>query len=103
MSKIVAIGNRSFVVALAGIGADPVRCETQAEFEEGLRKTALQKDVHLVFVPEPFLARATDALHAFRKRSGAAVLGLPLLPSDAHPSLDQMRYLVEQATGASLI
>jgi vacuolar-type H+-ATPase subunit F/Vma7 len=103
MAKIVAIGNRSFAVALAGIGAEPVRSETAEEFVAALRKVALQKDVHLVFAPEELLQAKSDAVDAFRARSSAALLGLPLKASDKHPSFDEMRYLVEQATGASLI
>lgn len=103
MSKIIAIGNRGFVVALAGIGAEPVRCETTIEFSAALRKVSRQKDAQIVFVPEHLLAEAADAVHAFHERSDAALLGLPLLPSNTHTSLEQVRYIVEQATGARLI
>lgn len=103
MARIVAVGNRSFAVALAGIGAEPVRCEDDTGFEEALRKTAVRKDVRLVFVPEPMMTAAPDAVRAFRARSKAALLGLPVRPSEDHPSLEEVRYLIEQATGARLI
>lgn len=103
MAKIVAIGKRAFVLALAGVGAEPVRCRTPEEFDEALRRLALERDVALVFVPEPFVEAAPEAVAAFRRRSTGALLALPLAPSDRHPSLEDMRHRVEQATGASLI
>lgn len=103
MARIVAIGNRAFVIALAGIGAEPVRCDTSDELDQGLRKAALQRDVQLVFVAEPMAAAVPEAMQAFRKRSRAALLALPLAVSDEHPSLNEVRHLIEQATGASLI
>ena len=103
MSELIAIGNRAFVVALAGVGAEPVRCENGGDFVNALRKVALQRDAKLVFVPESLALAAPEAVAAFRNRSAAALLPLPLLPSEAHPSLEQIRFLVEQATGASLI
>ena len=103
MSKLVAIGNRAFVVALTGIGAAPVRCASAEAFENALRRTMIRRDVDLVFVPEPMAEAAPDAMSAFRERSAAVLLALPLVPSEDHPSLRQVRYLVEQATGASLI
>lgn len=103
MAKIAAIGTRGFVVALAGIGAEPVRCEDADEFRDALRKVSRRKETQIVFAPEPLLAEAADAVRAFRERSTAALLGLPLLPSETHASLEQVRYIVEQATGARLI
>jgi len=103
MAKIVAIGGRGFVVALAGVGADPIRCEDAAAFQEALRTTALRKDVQIVFAPEPLIAGAVEAVRAFRERSNAALLGLPLVPSERHSSLEEVRYIVEQATGARLL
>ena len=103
MAKIVALGNRSFVVALAGIGAEPVRCDDSEAFKKALRKLAIKKDVHLVFAPEEAILDAREAVAAFRDRSEAALLGLPLKSTEEHPTLDEMRYLIEQATGATLI
>jgi vacuolar-type H+-ATPase subunit F/Vma7 len=103
MAKLAAVGNRSFVTALAGAGAEPVRCDGAGEFAETLRRLALQRDLRIVFAPESYLAAAADAVEAFRRRSKAALLGLPLRRSDAHPSLEEMRRRIEQATGASLI
>ena len=103
MARLVAVGKQAFIVALAGTGAEPVRCETAAEFEEALRRLSLQKDVRLVFVLEPQAEAAPRAMAAFRRRSTAGLLALPLAPSTAHPSLEEIRRLVEQATGASLI
>lgn len=103
MSQLVAVGNRAFVTALAGIGAEPVRCESPEEFAAILKGLATQKDVRLVFASDPHTQAATEAVAAFRKRSSAGLLSLPLVPSDAHPDLEDVRHLVEQATGASLI
>lgn len=103
MSRMVAVGSRAFVTAMTGVGAESYRCENVAEFEEALRRIALEAEVRLVFAAEPLAEAAPGAVEAFRKRSGAALLMLPLLPSDRHPSLEQVRKLVEQATGASLI
>jgi len=103
MAKIVAIGGRGFVVALAGAGAEPLRCDDAAAFQAALRRTALRKDVQIVFAPEPLIAGAAEAVRAFRARSSAALLGLPLLPSERHSSLEDVRYIVEQATGARLL
>ena len=74
-----------------------------SSFEDALRRVALDRDVRLVFLAEPDAEQAAEALENLRRRSTAAVLPLPLVPSDRHPSLEQMRRLVEQATGASLI
>jgi len=103
MARILALGNRSFVTALAGVGAEPMRCEGLKEFEENLRAAGLRKDVEIVFVPEPMAASSREAVEAFRRRSRASLLALPLRPSERHPSLEEMRRLVEQATGARLI
>jgi vacuolar-type H+-ATPase subunit F/Vma7 len=103
MAKIIAVGNRSFVVALAGIGAEPLRCDDAEAFQMALRRVAIRKDVHLVFAPEPLIMECSEAVAAFRERSDAALLGLPLRASAQHPSLEEVRYLIEQATGASLI
>jgi vacuolar-type H+-ATPase subunit F/Vma7 len=103
VAEILAIGPRSFRVALAGIGAEPVPCETPGDFAEVLRGVALEKDARLVFAPEDYLQAAPEAVAAFRARSDAALLGLPRRASHAHPSFDDMRSLIEQATGASLI
>lgn len=103
MSRLVAVGNRAFVTALSGVGAEAVRCESAPEFEDALRRLALQADVRLVFAAEPLAEAAPGAVEAFRRRSSAALLALPLAPSDRHPGLEQVRKLVEQATGASLI
>jgi len=103
MSSLLAIGNRAFVIALAGIGAEPMVCETAEEFDDALRRTAIRRKVDLVFVPDPLAAAAPEAVAAFQSRSAAALLSMPLAPSDEHPSLEQVRRLVEQATGASLI
>ena len=103
MSRMVAVGNRAFVTAMTGVGAESFRCEDAAEFEDALRRIALRADVRLVFAAEPLAEGAPEAVDAFRRRSSAALLTLPLLPSDRHPSLEQVRKLVEQATGASLI
>lgn len=103
MARIVAVGNRAFVIALAGIGAHPVRCDTADEFGEDLRKVSLQRDVQLVFVPESMAVAVPEAVQAFRGRSSAAILALPLTASKEHPSLSEVRYLIEQATGASLV
>jgi len=102
-SRLVAVGNRGFVVALAGIGAEPVRCEGAPEFAEALKRLAIQRDVSVVFAPEPLMEATPDAVQAFRARSHAALVGLPLLESSSHPSLEQVRTLIEQATGARLI
>jgi len=103
MSRIVAIGSRAFVLAMAGVGAEPVQAETAEEFDKALRKVALQRNVNMVFVPEPQLEAAPEAMKAFSERSNATLLGLPLTPGEDHPSLMHVRRLVEQATGASLI
>ena len=103
MSRLVAAGNRGFVVALTGVGAEPVRCEGASEFAEALKRLAIQRDVSVVFAPEPLMRAAQDAVKAFRARSHAALIGLPLIESAAHPSLEQIRSLIEQATGARLI
>ena len=103
MAMIVAVGNRSFVVALAGIGAESMRCDTVGDFAETLRKLSIRRDVRLVFAPEPMLTGAPDAADAFRSRSHAALLGLPLRPGEEHHSLAAVRHLMEQATGATLI
>ena len=103
MASLVAVGSRAFVTALAGVGAEPVRADTAEEFADALKALAIQKDVRLVFVSEPRADASPDAVAAFRRRSAAALLSLPLVPSDEHPSLNEVRYLVEQATGASLI
>jgi len=103
MADLAAVGNRAFVVALAGIGAAPVRADTDEEFRNALRRLGVQRDLRLVFVTEPLAEGAPDAVRAFRERSDAALLALPLMPSDEHPSFEEMRHLVEQATGASLI
>jgi vacuolar-type H+-ATPase subunit F/Vma7 len=103
MSRLVAVGTQAFVTALAGAGAEPVRCDAVGEFGEKLRKIALDREVRIVFAPESYVMESPDAVEAFRKRSKAALLGLPLRPNDVHPSLAEMRHLVEQATGASLI
>ena len=103
MPELLAIGNRAFAVALAGIGAEPVPADTPEQFARTLRKTALQRDVQLVFVPEHMAEAAPEAVRAFRSRSAAALLPLPLKASHQHPSLQKIRHLIEQATGASLI
>ena len=103
MSQLVAVGNRAFVAALAGIGAEPVRCDSVEEFAAALKRLAVEKDVRLVFASDPHTQAATEVVETFRKRSGAGLLSLPLIPSEAHPELDEVRHLVEQATGASLI
>ena len=103
MSKLVAIGSRIFVVALSAIGAEPIPCETAEEFDSALRRLAVRKNVDLVFISDPQAQSAPDAVAAFRGRSTAALLSLPLVPSETHPSLEQVRHIVEQATGASLI
>jgi len=103
MSRIVAIGSRAFVLAMAGVGAEPVQADTVEAFDEALHKVALRRDVNLVFVPEPQIEAVPDTMKAFSERSAAALLALPLTPGDDHPSLTQVRRLVEQATGASLI
>lgn len=103
MSRLVAVGTQAFVTALAGAGAEAIRCDTPEQFGEKLRKLALDREVRIVFAPESYVLSSADAVEAFRRRSKAALLGLPLRPNDEHPSLAQMRHLVEQATGASLI
>lgn len=103
MSRLVAAGNRGFVVALAGVGAEPVRCEGAAEFADALKRLAIQRDVQVIFAPEPLMQAAPEAVQAFRARSHAALIGLPLVESAAHSSLEQVRSLIEQATGARLI
>jgi vacuolar-type H+-ATPase subunit F/Vma7 len=103
MAKLVAIGNRAFVLALAGVGAETVACESVRAFSEALRRTALRREVELVFVPEPLAREVPEAVQAFERRSRAALLALPLMPSERHPSLEEVRHLVEQATGATLI
>ncbi len=96
MSRMIAVGQRAFVTAMTGVGAESVRCESPAEFDEALRRLAVQ-------AAEPLAASAPEAVAAFRRRSQAALLTLPLLPSEQHPSLEEVRRLVEQATGANLI
>ncbi len=103
MAELAAVGNRDFVVALAGIGADPVTCETTEEFEQALRRLAVRRDIHAVFVSEPQAEAAPEVVAAFRRRSRAALLALPLVPSEEHRTLQEIRHLIEQATGASLI
>ena len=103
MPKLVAVGSSEFVLAMAGIGAESVPCEGAQEIESALRRLAVRKDVHVVFVPESLAATAPQALAAFRQRSSAALLGLPLRPSEEHPSLAEVRRLIEKATGASLV
>lgn len=103
MAKLVAVGNRGFVVALAGVGAEPVRCEGAPAFAEALKRLALQRDAVVIFAPEPLMQAAPDAVKSFRARSHAALIGLPLVESAAHPSLEEVRGLIEQATGARLI
>lgn len=103
MAEIVAVGSRGFVIALAGVGAEPRICNEPAAFLEVLRDLARDSEVRIVFAPEPMIDRASDGVSDFRRRSQAALLGLPLEPGEAHPSLEEMRHIVEQATGASLI
>jgi len=103
MAELAAVGPRDFVVALAGTGAEQVECETLQEFEEALRRLALRRDLRAVFAAEPQAGQAPQAVAAFRRRSEAALLALPLAPSEEHPSLQEVRYLISQATGASLI
>lgn len=103
MSSLVAIGSPEFVRALAGIGAEAVHCANAQEAESALRRLSARKDVHLVFIPEPLAASATQAVSAFRLRSTAALVSLPLKPSGEHPSLEEVRKLIEKATGASLV
>ena len=91
------------MLAMAGVGAESVQAETIEAFEDAVRKVALRRNVDLVFVPEPQLEAVPDAMKAFSARSDAALLALPLTPGTEHPSLMQVRRLVEQATGASLI
>ena len=91
------------MLVMAGVGAEPVQAETIEEFDNALRKVALQRNVDLVFVPEPQVETAPDTIKAFSERSDATMLALPLTPGEDHPSLTQVRRLVEQATGASLI
>lgn len=103
MAELVAVGDRTFVTALVGVGAEPRPCETTEKFQQALKQLALRKDVRLVFLSEPQAATAPAAVQTFRKRSNAALVTLPLTPSEDHPTLQEVRYLVEQATGASLI
>ena len=103
MAKLVALGERAFVLALAGIGAEPVQCEGVKEFAEALRRIALQRGTRIVFVPESMAEAAPEAMEAFRRRSQAALLALPIVSSDDHPSMKEVRRLIEQATGATLI
>jgi len=103
MASLVSVGGRAFVAALTGVGAEPIRAETVEEFAEALKALAIRKDVRLVFVAEPRAEAAPDSVAAFRRRSPAALLALPLTPGGEHPSLADMQHLVEQATGASLI
>lgn len=103
MTRLAAVGNRAFVTALAGAGAEPVRCESEAEFSAVLRRLAMQRELRIVFAPESYIMQAPEAVAAFRGRSKAALLGLPLRPSGEHPSLAEMRHIVELATGATLI
>ncbi len=85
------------------MGAELIPCETDEEFEQALRRLAVQRHLHLVFVPEAQAEAMPEAVEAFRKRSKAALLALPLVQSEEHPTLQQVRHLIEQATGASLI
>ena len=103
MAKLVALGERAFVLALVGIGAEPVQCKGVKEFAEALRRVALQRGTRIVFVPEPMVAAVPEAIESFRRRSQAALLALPLVPSEDHPSMKEVRHLIEQATGATLI
>jgi len=103
MIRFVAAGPRAFAIALAGAGAEPLICEDAAALDAALRQLALRRDVHLVFVAEEQAEKAGVAIAAFRARSSAGLLALPLMPSGAHASLAEVRILVEQATGASLI
>ena len=103
MAELVAIGQRAFVLALSCVGAEPVVCDTPEQFQAALRRVSLQRDARLVFVPEPMAAVAPEAVAAFRGRSPAALLALPAAPSEEHPSLREVRHMIEQATGASLI
>jgi len=103
MAELVAVGVRTFVTALAGIGAEPIRCETVEEFGDALKRLGIRKDVRLAFISEAHAEAAPEAIEAFRKRSSAALPSLPPAPSEDHPSLHQVRYLIEQATGARLI
>jgi len=101
--RILAIGDRSFVIALAGAGAEPVRCDSREAFDDALRDASLRRDVEIVLVPEPMAEVSSAAVEAFRRRSHASLLALPVRPSTRHPSLAEMRHRVEQATGARLI
>ncbi len=92
-----------FVAALAGVGAEPVRCESTDEFIEALKKVGLRKDARFVFVPESYVADAREAVASFRRRSDVALLSLPTVASKEHAALNEVRHLVEQGTGASLI
>lgn len=103
MSRLVAAGNRGFVVALMGAGAEPVRCEGAEEFAAALKRLALERDVSVIFAPEPLMQSAPEAVQSFRARSHAALVGLPLFEGGAHASLEEVRAIVEQATGARLI
>ena len=103
MAEIAAVGGRAFVTALMSVGAEPVRCDTQAGFDEALKRLGAREDLRLVFLIESRAAAAPEAFEAFMRRTRAAVLALPVAPSDEHPSLEEVRHMVEQATGAKLI
>ena len=101
MSRIVALGQKPFVLALTGAGVESVVCESAEDFERELQRLTADRDVSLVFAPEDY--QASEAVHDFRDQSQAALLLLPSAASEQHPGLDQMRRLVERSTGAGLI
>jgi len=102
MSKMAALGRRHFVGIFAAVGARPVPCETPEAFDEAVASLIGGETPSLVFVEQRF-AGQSESLEALRQEGSAAVLVLPAEPTAGHPALDEMRAIIERATGANIL
>ena len=103
MSRIVAVGERHFVAAFAGVGAELRPCETDEQFRQTLAELRRDRELGLVVAEERFASGSPEAVEDFRKISSATLLPLQSRVTDQHPALDWMRHLIEKSTGANLL
>ena len=102
MSRIVALGRRHFVGIFAAVGAEPVRCETPAAFDEAAAGLVEGEAPALALVDQRF-TECDDSIERLRQRGGAVVILLPAEPTEGHPALDQVRSIIELAAGANIL
>jgi len=102
-NRTIAIGTRDQVRAFRGAGVEVVTITNAKEAKAALREQSLDPSVALILISEYLAADIQEELDDIRSRSTAIVLVIPSHKGSQHPSLLELKTLIEHSIGVDMI